>query len=135
MSVWSRRYDEIVDFEKVLMRSGTMILKFFLNLSKAEQKERLLAREADPKKRWKVNPADWEERKLWNDYQAAFEEMLEKTSSAEAPWTVVPSDNKWYRNLVVSSAIRKSLEKHRKEWEAAIEERGRVAVSGVVSSG
>lgn len=134
-AVWSRRYDEIVEFEKILMRSGTLIVKFFLNLSKKEQKERLLERERDPEKRWKVNPADWEERKRWDDYQAAFEEMLRKTSTPDSPWLVIPSDSRWYRNLVVARELRRLLETHRGEWKAAIEERGKAAVKGVIAGG
>lgn len=126
--VWKKRYEEINGFEKVLARSGTIVLKFFLNLSKEEQKERLLAREADPRKAWKVNPGDWKERRLWSRYREAFEEMLEKTSTKRAPWVVVPSDRKWYRNLVVAGTIVKALREHRKEWDAAVIERGRRAL-------
>jgi PPK2 family polyphosphate:nucleotide phosphotransferase len=129
--VWSKRYAEIRAFEELLVRSGTIVVKFFLNLSKKEQKERLLAREADPEKRWKVNPADWEERKLWNDYHAAYDDMLEKTSTEEAPWMVVPSDEKWYRNMVVAAELVRRLSPYRDEWKAAIDERGKAAVAGV----
>jgi PPK2 family polyphosphate:nucleotide phosphotransferase len=128
-SVWSRRYGEIRRFEDLLVRSGTIIVKFFLNLSKKEQKERLLAREADPEKRWKVNPADWEERKLWDDYQSAYQEMLEKTSTEGAPWVVVPSDEKWYRNLVVSGELRRRLAPYRAEWRMGMERRGKAAMA------
>jgi PPK2 family polyphosphate:nucleotide phosphotransferase len=129
-AVWKKRYKEILGFETVLRRADTIILKFFLNLSKSEQKKRLLAREGDPKKRWKVNPADWKERKLWNDYQEAFAEMLEKTSIDEAPWIVVPSDEKWYRNLVTAEVILETLEPYRKGWERAVAERGSKAMQG-----
>ncbi|MEO6326884.1 MAG: PPK2 family polyphosphate kinase [Thermoanaerobaculia bacterium] len=127
-AVWKKRYKELLGFETVLRRADTIVVKFFLNLSKGEQKERLLAREADPKKRWKVNPADWKERKLWDDYQEAFAEMLEKTSSEEAPWIVVPSDQKWFRNLVTAEILLETLEPYRQEWERAVEERGRKAM-------
>lgn len=127
--IWSRRYDEIVEFEKVLKRADTIILKFFLNLSKGEQKRRLLERESDPRKHWKVNPADWQERKLWNDYRRAYQEMLSKTGRKGAPWIVVPSDRKWYRNLVVADAITDALKPYEREWERAIEERGTRAMS------
>lgn len=126
--VWKRRYDEINEFEKLLHRSGTLILKFFLNLSKGEQKKRLLEREADPRKRWKANPADWKERKLWDAYREAYEEMLSKTSTDRAPWIVVPSNAKWYRNLVVADAITDLLKPFREEWEKAVEERGNAAM-------
>lgn len=128
--VWSGRYEEIRRFEELLVRSGTIIVKFFLNLSKKEQKTRLLAREADPEKRWKVNPADWEERKLWNDYRDAYEEMLEKTSTKDAPWVVVPSDRKWYRNLVVSGELVRRLRPYERSWREAMEERGAAAMNG-----
>jgi len=131
--VWARRYGEILAFEDLLLRSGTIIVKFFLNLSKAEQKKRLLAREADPEKRWKCNPADWEERKRWDDYQAAYEEMLEKTSTKEAPWVIVPSDQKWYRNVVVSNELKRRLAPYRDEWHDAMEARGAAALEGVVA--
>jgi len=129
-AVWRHRYEEIREFEDLLVRSRTIVVKFFLNLSKKEQKVRLLARESDPEKRWKVNPADWQERKLWDDYQAAFDDMLEKTSTKEAPWIVVPSDQKWYRNLVVSQELRRRLEPYRDEWREAVEARGKAAVGG-----
>lgn len=127
--VWKRRYEEINGFEKVLRRSGTIVIKFFLNLSKAEQRRRLLEREKDPKKRWKANPGDWEERKLWDDYRTAYEEMLSKTSTSGAPWIVVPSDAKWYRNLLVADAITGRLKPFRPEWERAVEERGKAALA------
>ncbi|HEV8267256.1 MAG TPA: PPK2 family polyphosphate kinase [Thermoanaerobaculia bacterium] len=126
--VWKKRYDEIVSFERLLHRSGTIILKFFLNLSKGEQKRRLLERERDPRKRWKVNRSDWEERKLWNAYRAAYEEMLSKTSTSFAPWIVVPSDAKWYRNLVVADAITDRLRPFKDEWEEEVERRGAAAM-------
>jgi PPK2 family polyphosphate:nucleotide phosphotransferase len=123
-SVWKGRYQEINEFERLLTRSDTIVVKLFLNLSKGEQKKRLRAREEDPEKRWKCNPADWEERKLWDDYQEAFDEMLRKTSTAEAPWWVVPSDRKWFRNMVVADVITDVLKPYREGWIAAVEARG-----------
>jgi PPK2 family polyphosphate:nucleotide phosphotransferase len=128
-AVWKHRYQEIREFEDLLVRSGTVILKFFLNLSKKEQKVRLLAREKDPEKRWKVNPRDWEERKLWGDYRAAFRDMLRETSTTDAPWIVVPSDHRWYRNLVVGRAIVERLAPLRDVFSAAVEARGREAMA------
>src|SRR5687767_311511 len=93
----------------MLTESGTTILKFFLHISRDEQKERLEARVADPKKRWKFNRGDLEERKLWGEYMKTYEETLEKTSTAHAPWHVVPSDKKWYRNHVIGSVVIKTL--------------------------
>lgn len=103
--VWSKRYEQINDFEKMLAQTGTTILKFFLHISKDEQKERLQARLDDPKKHWKFSLGDLEERKLWGDYQKAYEDALTKTSTKHAPWYVVPSDRKWYRDLVISTIL------------------------------
>jgi PPK2 family polyphosphate:nucleotide phosphotransferase len=104
-SVWEKRYQHINEFERLLVDEGATILKFFLHISKRRQAERLLARLDRPPKRWKFNPADLDERKHWNDYQAAFEAMLSKTSTPWAPWYVIPSDRKWYRNMAVASVI------------------------------
>lgn len=104
-NVWKQRYKHINEFERLLADEGTTILKFFLFVSKKEQAERFLARLDRPHKRWKFNPDDLAERDYWDDYIAAFEEMLSRTSTAYAPWYVIPSDRKWYRNLVVSSVI------------------------------
>ncbi len=124
-SVWSARYGEINAFEAMLVREGTIVLKFFLNLSRAEQKKRLEEREADPDKRWKANPQDWQERRRWSAYRSAFDDMLSKTSTGDAPWHVIPSDHKWYRNLVIASVIAGRLEAFRGTWKRAIRERGR----------
>jgi PPK2 family polyphosphate:nucleotide phosphotransferase len=104
-SVWEKRYTHINAFEKLLADEGTTILKFFLYIDKKTQAERFLARLDRPHKRWKFNPGDLDERKHWNDYIAAYEDMLSKTSTDYAPWYVIPSDRKWYRNLVVASVI------------------------------
>lgn len=104
-SVWSRRYRQIVDFERLLAETGTTIVKLFLHISKSEQKARLEARVADPEKRWKFNPADLEERRRWRAYQAAYAEALRRTSVPAAPWYVVPANRKWYRNLVIAGVI------------------------------
>jgi PPK2 family polyphosphate:nucleotide phosphotransferase len=108
--VWSKRYDHINDFERMLADEGTTILKFFLHISKEEQKERLQARLDVPEKRWKFNTGDLAERKRWPLYIEAYEEMLSRTSTDYAPWYVVPSDRKWYRNLVVSWTVIEALE-------------------------
>jgi PPK2 family polyphosphate:nucleotide phosphotransferase len=104
-AVWRARYDAIADFERHLVESGTTIVKFWLHISPAEQKRRLQARLDDPTKRWKFKAEDLDERKLWVDYQAAAEEMLQRTSTEHAPWFVVPGDHKWYRNWVVSRVL------------------------------
>ncbi len=93
-----------------MTRSGTVIRKFFLNLSKKEQKQRFLARLDDPEKNWKFSAADIHERKYWDDYQNAYEEMIRNTASEEAPWYVVPADNKWFTRLVVSAVLVETLD-------------------------
>ena len=107
---WSRRYDHINGFERLLADEGTTIVKFFLHISKEEQAERLQARLDDPTKHWKFSLGDLDERKRWDDYQRAFAAMLSRTSTPDAPWYVVPADRKWYRNLVVASVLVETLE-------------------------
>ncbi|NOZ95382.1 MAG: polyphosphate kinase 2 family protein [Acidobacteria bacterium] len=108
--VWRRRYRHIVEFERLLTDEGTTILKFFLHISKEEQKERLEARLADPTKSWKFSNADLAERQLWPDYMTAYEEVLNRTSARLAPWYVIPSDRKWFRNLAVATIVRDTLQ-------------------------
>ncbi len=105
------RYDQINAFERILTANATVVLKFFLHISKAEQAKRLHARLEDPTKQWKFSVGDVHERKLWPRYMAAYEELLSRCSTAHAPWYVVPANNKWYRNLVVADAVRDTLEK------------------------
>ena len=109
--VWRPRYRQINDFERLLAETGTTILKFFLHIDKDEQKERLQARLDDPAKRWKFRKGDLDDRARWDDYVAAYEEALEKTSTEHAPWYVVPANKKWYRNLVVATVLVETLEK------------------------
>lgn len=108
-AVWSKRYEQINDFEKMLADNGTTILKFFLHISKDEQRERLQARLDDPTKHWKFSLGDLDERKLWDDYQQAYEDALNKTSTKHAPWYIVPADRKWYRDLVISTVLVEAL--------------------------
>ncbi len=108
--VWGRRYDHINAFERLLADEGTTILKFYLHISKDEQKERLQDRLDKPHKRWKFNRGDLKERALWDDYTRAYEAVLSKTSTAWAPWYIVPADRKWYRNLVIGTVIVETLE-------------------------
>jgi PPK2 family polyphosphate:nucleotide phosphotransferase len=112
-SVWSRRYDEINDFERTVTTGGTTIVKFFLSIDRDEQRKRFQARYDDPTKRWKFSMGDLEERKLWDDYQAAFDEAISKTSTAIAPWYVIPANHKWFRNLAVSTILAETMEKLR----------------------
>jgi PPK2 family polyphosphate:nucleotide phosphotransferase len=107
---WEERFEDIRCFERHMARSGTVIRKFFLNVSRKEQKKRFLARLEEPEKNWKFSVADIHERKSWNDYQKAYEDMIANTSSKEAPWYVVPADNKWFTRLVVSTVVVDTLE-------------------------
>lgn len=108
--VWRQRYDHINNFEKLLADEGTTIRKFYLHISKEEQKERFQSRLDEPHKRWKFNKADLDERERWDEYMLAYEEMLSRTSTPWAPWYIVPANRKWYRNLVISRTIIETLE-------------------------
>ncbi len=103
--VVKQRFNQINEFEELLVESGTTILKFFLHISKDEQKKRLEERISNPEKRWKFSAGDLEERKFWNQYIRAFETMLAATSTRHAPWYIVPANRKWYRNLVIADRI------------------------------
>ncbi len=109
--VWKKRYDHINEFERLLANEGTTILKFFLHIDKDEQKQRLQARLDEPDKHWKFSLGDLEERKLWNQYMAAYEDVLNKTSTPWAPWYVIPANRKWYRDLVISTILVNTLKK------------------------
>jgi PPK2 family polyphosphate:nucleotide phosphotransferase len=108
-AVWSKRYDQINDWERMLSESGTTIVKFFLTIDRDEQRQRFQDRYDDPSRRWKFSMGDLEERKLWDDYQAAFDDALSKTSTSWAPWYVIPANRKWFRNLAVSSILADTL--------------------------
>jgi PPK2 family polyphosphate:nucleotide phosphotransferase len=110
-TIWRKRYDQIRAFEQMLFEEGAVVLKFFLHISKNEQRRRLQARIDDPTKRWKFQHGDLEERELWDDYQRAYEDALSRTSTEEAPWYVVPANQKWYRNFVVGSVVTDALER------------------------
>jgi PPK2 family polyphosphate:nucleotide phosphotransferase len=104
-NIWKQRYQDIRNYERYLHRNGVLILKFFLHVSRAEQKRRFLQRLSHPRKNWKFSAADVAERRHWLDYQAAYEEAIRNTSSPTAPWYVVPADNKWFTRLVVAAAV------------------------------
>jgi PPK2 family polyphosphate:nucleotide phosphotransferase len=108
--IWDQRYEDINAFEEYLTRNGVVIRKFFLHISKEEQKKRFLERLEDSKKNWKFSMADVNERGFWKDYQEAYEEMIQNTASKHAPWFVVPADNKWFTRLIVASAIIQTLD-------------------------
>jgi PPK2 family polyphosphate:nucleotide phosphotransferase len=119
--VWRQRYEQINQFEQLLVESGTIVLKFFLHISKQEQEQRLRAREEEVQKAWKLSAGDWRERKLWDEYTQAYEEALTRCSTAHAPWRVVPSNYKWYRSLAISEALVETLEAYRPGWQAKLE--------------
>ncbi len=104
-TVWKKRYQQINDFENLLVEEGTTILKFFLFISKEEQKQRFMERIQDPEKQWKFNPNDIEERKYWDAYMQAYQDVLDKTSTKAAPWYVIPANHNWYRDLIISRVI------------------------------
>ena len=109
--IWKERFKDIRAFERYLARNGTVILKFFLHVSKEEQRRRFLERIEDPSKNWKFSMGDVEERKLWDKYMAAYEDMIRNTSRPEAPWHVVPADNKWFTRLVVAAELVDAMER------------------------
>lgn len=129
-NLWEERFEDIRHFEQHMARSGTVIRKFFLNISKKEQKRRFLARLEEPEKNWKFSAADIHERECWDDYQKAYEDAIRNTATSHAPWYVVPADNKWFTRIVISAVIVDTLEElglsypkvdeaKRKELEAA----------------
>jgi polyphosphate kinase 2 (PPK2 family) len=120
-SVWSRRFHHINEFERLLAEEGTTILKFFLHISKDEQKERLQDRLDEPDKHWKFRIADLEERKLWPRYMEAYEAALSETSTEWAPWYIIPADRKWYRNWLVASILVQTLKDLKMEYPPAEE--------------
>ena len=119
--VWEKRYEHIAQFEKLLSDEGTTILKFFLNISKDEQKNRFMERIEIPKKQWKFNPNDIEERKLWGAYMQAYEEAINKTSTPHAPWYIIPANQNWYRDLVIAKIIVETLQKLKMNYPQPVE--------------
>ena len=114
--VWSARYDQISAFEAMLAAGQIHILKFYLHISKGEQLERLKARLEEPDKHWKVDPKDFEERKYWDDYTAAYEEAISRCNAGHAPWFIIPADHKWFRNLAISEILIEQLESYGMEF-------------------
>ncbi len=117
-AVWSKRYDQINDFEQMLADEGTTIMKFFLHIDREEQRERLKARYEDPTRRWKFNVGDLEERKLWDDYMAAYEDALTRCSTSVAPWYIIPANRKWFRDLAIGDIVADTLEELGAEYPA-----------------
>jgi PPK2 family polyphosphate:nucleotide phosphotransferase len=120
--IWKQRFEEINNFEKYLTQNGTVVLKFFLNVSKAEQKKRFLERIDLPEKNWKFSPFDVQERSHWDEYQAAYEDMFNHTSSEHAPWYVVPADHKWFTHLAVAAVIYQTMKDLKLEYPTLSEE-------------
>src|SRR5438045_8433019 len=121
---WTRRYAAINDFERLLAQNDMIILKLFLHMSKDEQERRLLAQQQNQTDAWKVTTADWAERKYWDAYQEAYEEALSRCSTDEAPWYIVPDNQKWYRNLLVARTLVSTLRPYKKEWQDKLVKRG-----------
>jgi PPK2 family polyphosphate:nucleotide phosphotransferase len=119
--VWKSRYEHINDFEQLLSDSGTIVLKFFLHISFDEQKKRLEEREMETEKAWKLSAGDWREREHWDDYMRAYEDAINRCSTPDAPWYIIPSDKKWFRNLAVADAIASALRPYRKQWEKSLD--------------
>ena len=119
--VWQARYDQINAFENILASNNTIVLKFYLHISKQEQEQRLLEREQDVTKAWKLSAGDWREREHWDDYIAAYQDALQRCSSAAAPWYIVPANRKWYRNLAVCETLVETLRDYNKGWNKALD--------------
>ena len=109
--IWQERFEDIRRFERYLTRNGVIVVKFFLNVSRKQQKKRFLERLDDSKKNWKFSMADVKERGYWKDYQAAYDDMIRNTATKYAPWYVIPADNKWYTRLIVASAVIETLDR------------------------
>lgn len=123
--VWQARYDYINAFEQLLSDANTIILKFFLHISRDEQEERLLKREQDAAKYWKLSVGDWQEREHWEAYTSAYEDAISNCSQPSAPWFVVPADRKWFRNLAIAEATVEALRPHREGWLKQLEKIGK----------
>ena len=132
-ATWKERYGHIRDFEELLAEHGTIILKYFLHITKKEQEERLLEREESPETAWKLNPNDWKERDHWDEYTGAYVDAISRTAAKHAPWTVVPANAKWYRNLVIAESIVDALKKRREDWVDTLEEMGRSGRAGLAA--
>jgi len=129
--VWEQRYAQINAFEQMLAQNGTILLKFFLHISKDEQKQRLLAREQDPRDWWKLSLDDWQERAYWDAYQQAYEDALGRCAAPWAPWFIVPANHKWYRNYIVAKTLVERLTPYEARWRAELDERGKAALKAI----
>ncbi|MEO7678288.1 MAG: PPK2 family polyphosphate kinase [Verrucomicrobiota bacterium] len=127
-AVWTRRYQQIVDFEQMLVENNILLLKFYLHISKDEQAERLEERLTDPKKNWKFALSDLQTRKHWDDYMEAYEQMLNATSHSAAPWHLIPANRNWYRNFLVARTVTDALEKLKMKWPRPKEDLSKIKV-------
>lgn len=127
--LWKERYGHIRDFEELLSEHNTIVLKYFLHISKGEQEKRLKERELDRTKAWKLNPNDWKEREKWDEYTEAYEEAISRTSHERAPWNVVPADAKWFRNLAIARSIVGALRPHKDTWQQKLDADGKSAMA------
>lgn len=123
--IWRKRYKQINRFEHMLALNNTIICKFFLHISKDEQEQRLLAREQDPNKSWKLSLADWQERAYWDAYQDAYADTLSRCGTSWAPWHIIPANKKWYRDFAVARALVERLSPYRQRWHDELQERGK----------
>ena len=128
---WQARFEHINAFERTLADNDTLVLKFFLHISRQEQYERLLEREEGPRTAWKLSPADWREIPLWDETTRAYEDALDRCSSAELPFYIVPADKKWFRNLAVMERLVLTLRPHRERWLDRLEEMGKEAIKEI----
>ena len=122
--VWRARYRMINDFEYLLTQTNTIVLKFFLHISKEEQEQRLMEREQELEKSWKLSAGDWRERERWDDYVAAYDDALEQCSTEHAPWHVVPADRKWFRNYAVAKTVAETLRPYKEGWLEYLSKQG-----------
>jgi PPK2 family polyphosphate:nucleotide phosphotransferase len=129
--VWSRRYDHINAFERVVADNNTVVAKFYLHVSKDEQEERLINREHDVEKAWKLSATDWIERRAWNKYMQAYEDALSKCSTPHAPWYVIPANHKWFRNLAITETLVELLRPLKDGWLKALEARGKEELAAI----
>jgi polyphosphate kinase 2 (PPK2 family) len=124
--IWKERYQLIDAFERTLAQGRCIILKFFLHITKEEQKRRLLEREKDPNDAWKLSVEDWADRERWDEYTAAYEDAIGRCAAKHAPWVLVPADSKWYRNLIVAESLAAALRPYRKEWRKTLDKEGKI---------
>ncbi len=129
--VWERRYAQINHFEELLHDEGTVVVKFYLHIDKKEQEERLLDREKEQDKAWKLSVGDWKERELWDKYTSAYEDALNRCATRHAPWYVIPANHKWYRNVAVLDTLVRVLRPFQDRWHAALDEIGQKALAEI----